>query len=461
MRPLTRRQAIGASLFLPPLLLTEWRRAVDRGAVERPYLDAALRAEHWIRSHAIDSGRGRTWPAVPGAAKGGGPDASLYTGAPGVVAFYLELHAHTGERRFLEEAVRGALAIADELPSTPEVRDAGLYTGLAGHLAILDLVHHASGRADVGAAATRAARVLRDSAAGTYDPDVPDAAAWNPVTDIVSGAAGSALALLAARARLGDSAVGVARRVGNALVARAQPVADGQRRWMMSPAVTREMPNFSHGTAGVAYFLATLAQQGGEPRHLDAALDGARYLRAIAAPAGDGTLIRHHDGDGAALFYLSWCHGPPGTARLWQRLAAVDPAERVAPWRALEEAGVRGLASTGVPEQRTAGFWNNVSQCCGNAGVAEYFLSRWERTRRAEDLAHARRHADDALRRGTTDGKHGYWTQAENRVSPDQVAAQTGWMQGAAGVGAMLLRLDAATRGAPVRRAAAFPDLPG
>jgi lantibiotic modifying enzyme len=231
---------------------------------------------------------------------------------------------------------------------------------------------------------------------------------------------------------------------------------------MMTPAFAREMPNFSHGTAGVAYFLATLAQQGGEARHLDAALDGARYLRAIAVPAGDGggTLIRHHDGDGAGLFYLSWCHGPCGTARLWQRLAAVDRAERVAPWRATEDAGARGVVATGVPERRTEGFWNNVSQCCGNAGVAEYFLTRWERTRAPEELAYARRHADDVLRRATAAGGATSWVQAENRVSPNDVAAQTGWMQGAAGVGAMLLRLDAAMRGEPPKRAAAFPDAP-
>jgi hypothetical protein len=162
MRPLTRRQALGACLFLPPALLADWRRAVDRGAVERPYLDAALRAEHWIRGHAIDTARGRTWPAVPGAAKGGGPDASLYTGAPGVVAFYLELHAHTGERRFLDEAVRGAREIAASVPERLDAAaEAGLYSGLAGHLAVLDLVRRASGRDDLAAAAARGPRPPR------------------------------------------------------------------------------------------------------------------------------------------------------------------------------------------------------------------------------------------------------------------------------------------------------------
>jgi hypothetical protein len=36
--------------------------------------------------------------------------------------------------------------------------------------------------------------------------------------------------------------------------------------------------------------------------------------------------------------------------------------------------------------------------------------------------------------------------QAENRVSPDEVVAQTGWMQGAAGIGAFFLHLDGRSR---------------
>ena len=44
-------------------------------------------------------------------------------------------------------------AAAAEVPSMPGVHDAGLYTGLAGHLAILDLVHRAA--AAVGRATRR------------------------------------------------------------------------------------------------------------------------------------------------------------------------------------------------------------------------------------------------------------------------------------------------------------------
>jgi hypothetical protein len=51
------------------------------------------------------------------------------------------------------------------------------------------------------------------------------------------------------------------------------------------------------------------------------------------------------------------------------------------------------------------------------------------------------------------------WVQAENRVSPDVVVAQTGFMQGAAGVGAFFLHAHAASSGARAP-AIVWPDTP-
>jgi lantibiotic modifying enzyme len=459
MTDMTRRDLLRAGVCagfmvpaLPRALVAEWRRAVERGRTERPYLDAALRAERWLRSTAIDTADGRTWPVTSGEPKRGAPESTLYSGAPGVVLFYVELHAATGERRFLDEAVRGALEIASKIPEPGvAVVQAGLYEGLAGHVFVLQTVHRASERRELRAAAERGAKRLAAAATRAEDGSV----SWSPVTDIISGGSGIGLALLTMRDLLGDQAIDHARRVGDRMVAMSLPVADGQRKWMVSPTYAREMPNFSHGTSGVAYFLAALSQQGGERKHLDAALDGARYLQSLEVPIGDGKVIRHHDGDGTQLFYLGWCHGPAGTSRLWDRLYSID---RDAKWRASEDAGARGIIAHGVPERRSEGFWNNISQCCGNAGVAEYFLTRHARTGKAEDLAYARRQVDDVLGRGTIDGDRERWVQAENRVSPNDLSAQTGWMQGAAGVGAMLLHMDAVTRGERLKRAVVFPD---
>ena len=65
---------------------------------------------------------------------------------------------------------------------------------------------------------------------------------------------------------------------------------------------------------------------------------------------------------------------------------------------------------------------------------------------------------DDLLSRATRDDKGARWVQAEHRVRPELLVAQTGYMQGAAGIGMWLLRLDAQQRKrAPFVR---FPDSP-
>jgi lantibiotic modifying enzyme len=399
-------------------------------------------------------GGGRTWPVSPGHATRGRPDPFLYSGAPGVVLFYLDLHAFTGEPRFLDEAVRGALDVAAAIPPAgAAARAVGLYTGVAGQTVVVDKVQAASGRADLRAAAERGARIVASRFASAQ-PVASD------VTDIVSGTAGSGLSLIAFRHLIGDEAIAAARNAGDRLLAASLSAGNGKRSWLMSPTITRELPNFSHGTAGVAYFLATLSQSGGDRRHLDGALDGARYLESLMVPSagGRGRVIRHNSEDaGKELFYLSWCHGPAGTGRLWERLDRID---RSPSWRTLEDLGAQGIVAQGVPETRTAGFWNNISMCCGNAGVAEYFIERYRRSGDAADLAYAGRHADDLLRLGTVEGDRERWIQAENRVSPTVVDAQTGWMQGAAGVGAMLLHLDAAIEKSSAKSAVSLPDSP-
>ena len=59
----------------------------------------------------------------------------------------------------------------------------------------------------------------------------------------------------------------------------------------MDPKFPRRMPNFSHGTAGIAYFLARVHEETNERKYLDAAIAGAKYLQAIAKTEGDICLI--------------------------------------------------------------------------------------------------------------------------------------------------------------------------
>src|SRR5436190_61004 len=87
----------------------------------------------------------------------------------------------------------------------------------------------------------------------------------------IAGSSGIGLFLLWAAREL-DAPEGVALAVDAAkrLIERGHAQASGMK-WMTDLTFPNEMPNFSHGTAGVAYFLATVYQRTRDKQFLDAA----------------------------------------------------------------------------------------------------------------------------------------------------------------------------------------------
>ena len=213
------------------------------------------------------------------------------------------------------------------------------------------------------------------------------------------------------------------------------------------------MPNFSHGTAGVSYFLARLYQATRDQEFLDAALAGAGHLAAIE---NRDVWVCHDDRTGRKeIFYLSWCHGPAGTGRLYYLLYQITRDKK---WTDKIRKSALAIKQCGIPEKQTDGFWNNQGPCCGSAGIAEYFLDLHKAFGDKDYLLFSRHVTEDLLRRSSHEGNGIKWVQAEHRSRPDLLQAQTGYMQGAAGIGMWLLRLDAFEKKKPV--AIRFPDDP-
>ena len=438
--------AASASLFLAPSLLAAVR-SLPAGT-ERPWLAAALRAERWLSQAEQRLDGGLAWPADPADPKSVSRD--LYTGMAGVVLFYLELYHATGDERAMRIARGGADYLLASVPDEPGDVGMGLYTGLAGNAVVLSLVHDVT-RDDRYLGGVHRVLQLLDRAARPMGRGVE----WNDSTDIISGSAGIGLALLALAPKAqGVDAISLATKAGDRLVERARRTGEGLT-WLISPQMPRNYPNFSHGTAGVSYFLATLSAFSQKTEHIDAALAGAQWLESIrTALPGGGRVIYHSAPGNEQLYYLSWCHGPAGTARLYRALARVT---RDSAWDARVTECASGITGMKVPA-RSPGFWNNISQCCGNCGVTEFFIALHGRTRESRHLDYAEEVAQDTLRRATAEGEGLKWVQAEHRVRPELLVAQTGLMQGAAGVGLALLHLDGARQGrAPVVR---LPDDP-
>ena len=214
------------------------------------------------------------------------------------------------------------------------------------------------------------------------------------------------------------------------------------------------MPNFTHGTAGVAYFLAALYEATGSARFLEAAMAGADQLKAIAEThSGDCCLIFHHEDVGSLKgthrHYLGFCQGPPGTSRLFERLFMVTGDME---WRRWVERCSEAVLRSGIPEVRTEGFWNNVGQCCGSAGIIDHFVDQYRLFGDHRFLEFAQRLADNLLQRALQSDDGLKWIQAEHRTQPKLLEAQTGYMQGAAGIACSLLNLESVARGMDSKR---------
>ncbi len=424
----------------------------------RENVDAIAR---WLEATAVATEHGLAWPvapdrpAAPAAATAtddrGATPTDLYSGSAGVVLFFLEL-CESCERPGASDGTIGRDATdqhdhwfsiarrgADHLLATlPEkaVRDEanGLYTGIAG----VGFVLLEAGRALTDERYTTGARrcvSLLHQAAYAAGPGIE----WGSTTDVIAGGAGIGLFLLTMYERTGDGvALELATRAGRRLLDLSQREAVG-RSWRMDPTFPRVMPNFSHGTAGVAYFLARLFEVTKVEAFLDGARDGADHLLSLADSTDGGCRIYHHTPDGTDLYYLGWCHGPTGTARLFTQLADVTGEQR---WTDLVRCAAQSLLSSGIPDQPQPGFWNNVGQCCGSAGVIEFSLALALATGDESYAGFARELAANLIGRGRRDARGLCFPQAEHRTKPDLIEAQTGYAQGAAGIAIALLHLE-------------------
>ncbi len=427
-------------------------------AVNADYLELARQTAHWLDAVAVQRENPQgdmtiRWPTVP--AESPASNDMLYSGNAGVVLFYLEMYRTTGQRPYLEQAIAGANHLSDGL-QLGEPQDAAFWTGVSGIGFVLGEVYEDSKQQPLAQASQR----CFDHIVRTAKPRGPaqvNGVEWNDVTDVIGGSAGIGFYLLHRFQRFQDAkALELAIAAGDGLLHAAVPVGEGDARglrWQMSPTFPREMPNYSHGTAGICDFLAALHEYcrrksqvhsdfDYDDRFLRAAVQGGQYLESLATRANHRGFIPHHFPEDGPLFYLGWCHGPAGTGLFLNRLAEQTGNRR---WKQLGDLLVQKLMECGIPQQRPEGFWNNVGVCCGNAGVASFMIDRYRETgdRGAKMLAESL--LQDLVARATTvkldNGKTGmYWTHAEHRVRPDFLQAQTGLMQGAAGIGILLLK---------------------
>jgi len=378
--------------------------------------------------------------AVPPDGRPAGPAAdrdSLYAGIGGLAPVLAEIgryRALTGVEQALVAGIAARLCAV-----APTRAEPSLYDGLAGDVTALKLLAPGSERVPLA----RLASLMTPQGWQTTLGIEPGSAA--PATDLVAGNAGVVLAAVWAG---GEHAADIATTGGQALLAAADRT-EGGLDWAMLPGWRSRMPNYSHGTAGVATALAIAGVALGRADFVAAARLGAQHLLAVGSLDDGGLIVPHtlpySTRDVEPVTY-NWCHGPAGTSQLFAALAAAGVGQ-VGRWPVgrLRHRCLHSILASGVPRRLRPGFWDNDGRCCGTAGVADVLLDAAQDCAdraQAEALLEAACTMADALaERAIRDQAGARWRFTEHRQDPPLLPPGTSWMQGAAGIAAFLLRL--------------------
>lgn len=377
---------------------------------------------------------------------------SLYVGTTGVGWFLLNLGLATKEKRYLvaaKGAGRHLLRTASKVGKTGlewkatqdrRGRSAvdgdglGLYVGNAGIGLFLQHLHEATGeRAFSGGARRAFGRILAEAETG------PAGVYWpGKALDLISGEAGIGLALLEMGRLTAEKRYRkVTPRVANWLVAQGQGT-PRTYRWERRGWFD---PNLSHGAAGIALFLARTGDA--EPGRV--ARRAATWVRSRARSCGEGCLLwTYYGGSPPAKrrdwVMNTWCHGAPGTIRLF--LALAKGPDGKPHLEAAKEAGngIRhemGMQDGGAPR------YMNPTYCCGAAGCLDAFLDLYVVTGEKRWLEAAQAVAAEMVAGFGEVGGHKVHASydAADRAAKKHPYAATGFMQGNAGIGHALLRL--------------------
>lgn len=424
------------------------------------YLDTAQAAWTWVLEQVRRDAEGPWVPESVALGDDPQPRAGVHSGTGGLGLVLAEVRLL---RAWTDEEQRLASAIGEQVRrTTATATDVSYFDGLVGDLTVLLALEETGADAVVERLlelATPDGWATPWAGPPTYSPNAR-------ISDATLGTAGVLLAAAWAGRNGVPRADELARRAADVLLAEAEPTEQGPR-WLFVPRRFREtppteMPGWSHGQAGIAAALAVAGAVLDRDDLVTTAHDGAERLLALADLRGGGLVVPRYvpamdRGEDPVTF--GWCHGAAGTSLLFAALAAAG-AEDVAGRSPgdLQRAAMRSIRSSGVPQRRHPGFWDNDGRCCGTAGVGDVVLDLWQRDGHDDDRDHAVVLADALLERARGEGRHRWWQFVEHRAEDPLLPPGVGWMQGAAGIAAHLFRIGRVLEQGPDAPAVARTD---
>lgn len=416
-------------------------------ATPETYAELGEAAWRWV----LDQVRWDDGPWIPVAVphEGGPPEErdGMHSGIGGLAHVLAEVRE---SRPWTEEEERLADGIATRIRAGLATTTAYSYfDGLVSDLGVLS----ALGADGATEAVARLDELATDD--GWEQPWMkhPPFAAHARINDATLGTAGNLLGAVWALRHGVPGAAELAHRAADILLAEGEPTAAGTNWSFLPPRFTEQvraergdmqMPNWSHGLAGIAAALAVAGSELGRPDLVEAARSGAEHLVTLGDTTDRGFVVPRtipSEPDEDEVTY-TWCHGPTGTSLLFTALEHAGVArvadETPAQWH---RRCLHTVRTAGIPERLHPGFWDNDGRCCGTAGVGEVFLDAWQRLGVDDDLAFAQVLGDALVERAVVDSGRACWRFTEHRDDDPLLPPGVGWMQGAAGIAAYLMRL--------------------
>ncbi|HET6167170.1 MAG TPA: lanthionine synthetase LanC family protein [Marmoricola sp.] len=421
-----------------------------------PYRDVAEAAWRWVLGEVRYDDAG---PWIPAAATDGPVEPTwdrdgLHSGIGGLAHVLAEIRAC---RPWTEPEEALAAAIAERVRSQVATQtDATYFDGLVSTIGVLVALDEPG----VEPAVARLVELVTPDGWPQTTIAGPRYVDGARVNDLTLGTAGVLVGALWARRHGVDAADELVGIAADVLLAEAEPTPTGTnwsfvpQRFVAEPPAG-QMPNLSHGLAGIAAALAAAGIETGRPDLVQAATSGAEHLVTLADPEADGFVVPRTIPPAPDMDEVTytWCHGPTGTSLLFRALerggvgqvAGAGPSE----WH---RQCLHAVRTSGLPARRWPGFWDNDGRCCGTAGVGDVFLGSWHRSGDPDDLAFALELADTLVERAIHDGDGASWRFIEHRKDDPLLPPGVGWMQGAAGIAAYLFHVSrVAEHGAAAR----------
>ncbi|GLX79440.1 hypothetical protein tinsulaeT_27800 [Thalassotalea insulae] len=430
------------SAVVVSVFISQLAKAVEADDV----LMLAEKTGHWLASTAVKKAQGIAWPDNVNKPELQGYD--LGSGAAGKVIFFTALYQATGKSFYLTQAKQGAdyliSLLAQPTYFNSNNRKASLYNGIAGIGVALMELNHVQANEKYHFALEKIVALLVN-----WSQVKGKQRHWSDkFNDLLYGDTGTILFLSDyANQYNAPQAQKMAQQGAYFLLSQVQKTEQGGY-WFFRRDKAFNLPNFSHGTAGVVYTLATVGKQSRDKTIINGAIAGVNYLTSIAEIEQE--TIRFPYGWGSenwqGLYQFGWAHGLSGVALTLQQVKQsgieVKQSEHLLKLikHTLLNINVAGKVKVPFSEPSTP-----LDFRFGRAGVLS-LVSHWSRESAGDKkLIKIRDELWATIARAAIqDDKSAYWLVDAPAFMGGGKAKYTGLLHGAAGVGMTLLNMHAA-----------------